>query len=84
MKPMAQHVAILARNLQGHHEANVVIDPTTGASLEYRNLVKGPTKSICGDSFANEIGRLAQGVGTMMPSVKKNHILHLQGEITSR
>ena len=33
MEPMAQHVAILARNLQGHHQANVGIDPTTGASL---------------------------------------------------
>ena len=64
---MAQHVAILATNIQGHHQANVVIDPTTGASLEYRLLVKGPTKSIWENSFANEIGRLAQGVGTRMP-----------------
>ena len=32
--PMAQHVAVLAKNLQGYHQANVVIDPTTGASLE--------------------------------------------------
>ena len=29
--PMAQHVAILASNLQGHHQANVVIGPTAGA-----------------------------------------------------
>ena len=65
---MAQHVAILARNRQVNHQANVVIDLTTGASLEYRHLVKGPTKSILGNSFANEIGRLAQGVGTRMPS----------------
>ena len=33
VEPMAQHVAILATNIQGHHQANVVIDPTTGASL---------------------------------------------------
>ena len=65
---MAQHVATLARNLQVHHQANVVVDPTTGASLEYMHLVKGPTKAIWENSFANEIGRLAQGVGTKMPS----------------
>ena len=46
VEPMAQHVAILAKHLQGHHQANVVIDPTTGASLEYRHIVKGPTKEI--------------------------------------
>ena len=68
VEPMAQHIEILARNIQGHHQANVVIDPTTGASLEYRHLVKGRTKAIWENSFANEIGRLAQGVGTRMPS----------------
>ena len=50
---MAQHVAILSINLQGHHQANIVIDPTTRASLEYRHLVKGPTKAIWENSFAN-------------------------------
>ena len=65
---MAQHVAILAINLQGHHQANVVIDPTSGSSLEYMHIVKGPTKAIWENSFANEIGRLAQGVGTRMAS----------------
>ena len=43
---MAQHVAILATNLQGRHQENVVIDSTTGDLLEYMHLVKGPTKSI--------------------------------------
>ena len=56
VETMAQHVAILATNIQGRHQANVVIDPTTGASLEYRNIVKGPNKSIWENSFANEIG----------------------------
>ena len=65
---MAQHVAVIAKNLQGHHQSNIVIDPTTGASLEYRHIIKGPTKSIWENSFANEIGRLAQGVGTRIPS----------------
>ena len=33
VEPMAQHVAVIATNLQGQHQENVVIDPTTGASL---------------------------------------------------
>ena len=52
---MAQHVLVLATNMQEHHQANVVIDPTTGASLEYRHIIKGPTKAIWGTSFANYI-----------------------------
>ena len=31
VEPMAQHVAVLAINLQGRHQVNVVIDLTTGA-----------------------------------------------------
>ena len=65
---MVQHAEILAKNLQGHHQASSVIDPTTGSSLEYRHKIKGTTKAIWENSFANEIGRLAQGVGTRMPS----------------
>ena len=55
VETMTQHVSVLAKNIQGHHQANVFIDPTTGALLEYRYLVKGPTKSIWENSFANEI-----------------------------
>ena len=65
---MEQHVEVIATNLKGHHQANVVIDPKTGALLEYRHLIKGTTKAIWENSFANEIGRLAQGVGTRIPS----------------
>ena len=32
VEPMVQHVALLATNLQGHHQSNVVIDPTPCAS----------------------------------------------------
>ena len=56
---MAQHVAILSRNFQGHHQENVVIDPTTGASLEYMHIVKGPTKAIRPISFADEFSQMA-------------------------
>ena len=67
VEPMAQHVAVLATNMQGNHQENVVIDSTTGASLEYKHLTKGPTKAIWENSFADEIGQLAQGVVTRMP-----------------
>lgn len=44
--------------------ANAVIHPETGQKLEYRHLIKIPgMKDIWEKSFANEIGRLAQGVG---------------------
>ena len=54
--PMEQHAAVILTNLQRHHQENVVIDPTTGASLEYRHLVRVPTKAIWENAFANEIG----------------------------
>ena len=44
--PMEKHVAVLTTNPQGHHQENVVIDSTTGASIEYRHIIKGPTKAI--------------------------------------
>ena len=67
VEPMAQHIAVLLTNLQVHHQENVVIDPTTGSSLEYRHLTKGSTKTISENPFENDILRLAQGVGTRMP-----------------
>ena len=67
VESMEQHVTLLATNMQGHHKANVLIDPKTGLSLEYRHLIKGPNKSIWENLFANEIVRLAQGFGTRIP-----------------
>ena len=67
MEPTSQNVAVLATNLQGQHRANVFIDPTTGALLEYRHLIKVPTKSIWENLFENEIRRLEKGVGTRIP-----------------
>ena len=80
---MAQHVTVLATNMQGHHQANVVIDPTTGASLEYRHLIKGPTKAVWENSFANEIGRLVQGFGTSMPSGTNTIFFISKDKVTS-
>jgi hypothetical protein len=43
--------------------ANTVIDPTTGRSMEYRELITDPsTKALWQRSSANEFGRLAQGL----------------------
>ena len=51
-----------------HHAINSVLDPTTGNTLEYRDLVKGPTATQWQKSFANELGRLTNGVGQRMPT----------------
>ena len=47
--------------------ANPVLDKTTGKLLEYRDLIKGKDKIIWEKGMSNELGRLAQGVGTRMP-----------------
>ena len=45
-----------------------VIDPTTGAYLEYRHLVQGPDKETWVKDLANDFGQLEKGIGTRMPS----------------
>jgi hypothetical protein len=46
------------------HMANAVLDPITGQAMEYRALVRNPTTAATWTrSYANELGRLAQGVG---------------------
>ena len=53
-----------AANSMHMQECNAIIDPKTGASLEYRHLIKDDTtKVIWNKSFSNELGRLANGVG---------------------
>ena len=43
--------------------AAAVLDGDTGELLEYRHLMKNPKyKKIWGNSFGNEVGRLAQGM----------------------
>jgi hypothetical protein len=49
--------------MEVHQWANAIIDPTTGKSLEYRHLIKTDKATEWINSFANELGRLAQGVG---------------------
>ena len=45
MEPIVHHVTVLATNIQGQHQF-FFIDPTTGASLYYRQIFKGPAKAI--------------------------------------
>ena len=55
-------------NVFSDYYAAPVIDPATGESLEYRHLMNGPDKHIWVQALANDLGRLAQGVGTRMPT----------------
>ena len=41
-----QKIVLLTTNMQGQHQANIGIEPTTGASLEYKHLIKVLTKDI--------------------------------------
>jgi hypothetical protein len=67
---VANHVATINRitNLIPVHEANSVTDPITGQVQEYRHLSKGSKKATWMCLFANELGRLAQGIGVRMPT----------------
>ena len=58
------HVAKQLLSPDPHEPANSVTDPITGQVQEYRHLIKGPDKAVWETSFANELGRLAQGVGS--------------------
>ena len=55
-------------NHVAHPQANAVIDDITGQSLEYPALSTGPDKHIWIQALANDLGRLAQGIGTRMPT----------------
>ena len=49
------------------HWAAPVLDEKTGKLMEYRDLIKSKDKIVWERGFSNEIGRLAQGIGTRMP-----------------
>ena len=59
------------------HWANPVIDPETGKSLEYRHLINDPkTRDTWLKAMANEIGRLAQGVGGRIEGTDTFEFVH--------
>ena len=45
-----------------------MIDASTGKSLNYRHLTEGPNQPLWLRSMANDLGRLAQGVGAKRPA----------------
>ena len=60
--------AELIHLLQQEEKSNVVIDPDSGQSLEYRYLIRGPDGATWVKALANDLGRLTQSVGTHMPT----------------
>jgi hypothetical protein len=48
--------------------ANAVIHAATGQSMNYRRLLDGPDQALWLRSMANDLGRLAQGVGANRPA----------------
>ena len=50
------------------HSWNIVIDQAIGCSLQYRHIVESSDTSLWPTSFVNELGRLAQDVGTRIPT----------------
>jgi hypothetical protein len=63
-----QAIAIRAIPQIANPLINAVVDPITGANLEYPQLIKGPDSAEWWSSSANEFGRLAQGVMPHMPT----------------
>jgi hypothetical protein len=56
---------------------NSVIDPDTGQSMEYCELIRNPkTKAIWSLSAANEFGRLVQGVGGRIKGTNTIRFIH--------
>eukprot|EP00957_Ditylum_brightwellii_P053807 4076386-Ditylum_brightwellii.AAC.1 len=47
---------------------NAVYNEDTGKMEEYRQLIKGKAKEKWETLFANELGRLANGVGKRIPA----------------
>ena len=82
VEPKAQHISVLATNLQGRHQANVFSDPKTGASLEYRHLIKGPTKDIWGELICKLNQQTSASSRNNDAISNKNHILHPQGKFS--
>ena len=63
----------LARFLQ--FVAMPVLDKTSGQSLQCRQLRKHPKFAhICNTSYANELGRICQGIGRSSKGPKRQHV----------
>ena len=63
-----RYVAAFSQLPQQEEQANVVIDPSSGQALEYWYLIRGPDGATRVKALVNNLGCLAQGVGTCMPT----------------
>ena len=66
-----RYVAALSHLIHQEEQSNVVINPVRGQALEYWHLICGPNRDNYIRALANNLGRLAQGVGTRMPTGTK-------------
>ena len=62
------YAAELLPYIQPLHLCDTVIYLATGYFLEYRHLARDSDKPLWTTSFVNKLGRLAQDVGTQMPT----------------
>lgn len=71
-QPISQNTRFRSSRRPVQQQAYAVIDSIIGKSCEYKHLitgtVNGHSKADWEHSFANELGRLANGVGTRMPT----------------
>ena len=63
-----RYVAAISHLIHQEEQDNVVIDPTSRQALKYWHLICGPNGDNWIRDLANDLGRLAQGVGTRMPT----------------
>ena len=65
---MATHLMVAVESARSASAVNYVTEEVTGKALKYRPLLRGPRINVWTRSLANDLGRLAQGVGTRMPT----------------
>ena len=71
--PAQSHYSVVANIIAVIHAdaaTNKVLDPSMAASLEYRHLMQTSSAPIWSTSFANELRRLVNGVGTRISTGK--------------
>ena len=66
-------------------DGNTIVDPDTGASLEYKDLKLGENSQHWLQGCSNEMGRLAQGVRShMLTGTNTIHFIHSFDKPTDR
>ena len=58
------------------HQANAVTDPITGATLEYRDLIKGPNRALWEQGWCNEFQRLGPNGTKTIKAIAFQQIPH--------